>query len=234
MFRFFTRKLVLALTVAIVALSTAPTLTLTLAQEGTCDDATPCQNGGTCHFDDVRLVNYCHCPTGTAGKLCHGTNCPLTCRNGGSCRHPEDGEGDPLDFFCECVGGFGGDSCELGPGEDAGESDEQADGDTSEVEARSNGSTKSKSGMSPGGKFAVSIFVIAAVGMLAFLVVKRRPGQRNTQSVVDKNAAIHEAETYEDTVADDMEKNAFDAAQSTAESASENTASMEDLEDYSN
>mmetsp|Transcript_38713 Transcript_38713/g.93755 ORF Transcript_38713/g.93755 Transcript_38713/m.93755 type:complete len:250 (-) Transcript_38713:325-1074(-) len=185
-------KFFLFVFVAIMAISSS----FVDAAEGSCDEATPCQNGGTCHFDDIRQVNYCHCPQGTAGKLCHGTNCPLTCRNGGSCRNGADDGG--LEFFCECVGGYSGDSCECAPGSDCGSSS------TEEVQVPASTSTGSssseKNGMNGFGKFLVSMVVIGSVIMFGFVLLRRRRYSASSNTGLDKDSAIREAETYEDSV----------------------------------
>jgi hypothetical protein len=98
------------------------------------DDGNECQNGGVCilatdqsDFDKdgnfkKTPVNYCQCPEGTSGNLCHGKNvCTLNCEHASSCRHYDDitpsssapdGFSDS-EFYCECVDNYKGQECEV-------------------------------------------------------------------------------------------------------------------------
>jgi len=100
------------------------------------DDGNECQNGGICilatdqsDFDKdgnfkKTPINYCQCPKGTSGNLCHGKDvCTLTCEHASSCRHYSenssgthegfsDGTGTN-EFYCECVDNYQGQECEI-------------------------------------------------------------------------------------------------------------------------
>ena len=95
------------------------------------NDGNECQNGGICilatdqsDFDKdgnfkKTPINYCQCPKGTSGNLCHGKDvCTLTCEHASSCRHYSenssgthegfsDGTGTN-EFYCECVDNYQG------------------------------------------------------------------------------------------------------------------------------
>lgn len=91
-----------------------------------------CMNDGQCQTD---YLQGCICPDGFSGFSCEfiqGTDCTLTCQNGGECRlgappggshehaywYDPDAQGDYE--YCHCASGFGGKFCEFA-GEDCGD-----------------------------------------------------------------------------------------------------------------
>jgi hypothetical protein len=109
------------------------TTTTTTTTSYCTDDGNECQNGGVCvlatdqsDFDKdgnfkKTPINYCQCPEGTSGNLCHGKNvCTLKCEHASSCRHYDDithsssPEGfSDSEFYCECAGNYKGQECEI-------------------------------------------------------------------------------------------------------------------------
>lgn len=72
------------------------------------ENGSQCQNGGVCIFStasDGTPQNYCKCPAGTSGNICHGVGvCHLECQHDSSCRHNDD-KSDKDGFYCECAPG---------------------------------------------------------------------------------------------------------------------------------
>lgn len=103
------------------------------------------------------------------------------------------------------------------------------------------------------GKFAVSMIVIGSVVMFGFVLLRRR-GRSSANVGLDKDSAIREAETYEDSVAssptykdsagdvedaiksieEQQEASSFGGhgGQSTAEATADILDGMDDVEDY--
>lgn len=81
---------------------------VTLPPDGDPCGLSPCQNGGSCHFDGT--VATCECPSGFTGQLCEENvnDCPPSaCENGGTC---VDGVNS---YSCSCPPGLAGERCEI-------------------------------------------------------------------------------------------------------------------------